>query len=95
MAKLKTVFLCSECGFDSPKWVGRCPGCNAWNTMEEEKISTSSSVSANGKDSKPQLLKEFTDLGEQRKPTGIGELDRVLGGGIVDGSLVLVGGDRV
>ncbi len=61
--------------------------------MEEEKISTSSSVSANGKDSKPQLLKEFTDLGEQRKPTGIGELDRVLGGGIVDGSLVLVGGD--
>lgn len=93
MAKLKTVFLCSECGFDSPKWVGRCPGCNAWNTMEEEKISTAGKVSASCKAAKPQLLKEFTGPGEHRKTTGIGELDRVLGGGVVDGSLVLVGGD--
>lgn len=93
LAKLKTVFLCTECGYDSPKWVGRCPGCSAWNTMVEEKISSSSSVAVSGKEAKPQLLKEFTGPGEQRKPTGIGELDRVLGGGIVDGSLVLIGGD--
>lgn len=94
MAKTKVVFVCRECGFDSPRWVGRCPGCNAWNTMGEEKIQQAKGMAAAvTKNAKPQLLKEFSGPGESRKPTGIGELDRVLGGGVVDGSLVLIGGD--
>ncbi|MBP8036044.1 MAG: DNA repair protein RadA [Negativicutes bacterium] len=94
MAKTKSVFVCRECGFDSPRWVGRCPGCNAWNTMVEERIQpVKGTVAAVAKAAKPQLLKEFSGPGELRKPTGIGELDRVLGGGVVDGSLVLIGGD--
>lgn len=94
MAKSRSVFVCRECGFDSPRWVGRCPGCSAWNSMEEEKIQPGRAVSAVAVPSaKPQLLKEFTGSGELRKPTGIAELDRVLGGGVVEGSLVLIGGD--
>ena len=94
LAKPKIVYVCRECGFDSPRWVGRCPGCGAWNTMGEEKIQPTSGVAAaTVKSSKPQLLKEVSGPGEMRKPTGIGELDRVLGGGVVDGSLVLIGGD--
>ena len=94
MAKHKSVFVCRECGFDSPRWVGRCPGCDAWNTMAEEKIQSGKSLTAIAVPSaKPQLLKDFTDPGELRKPTGIAELDRVLGGGVVEGSLVLIGGD--
>jgi DNA repair protein RadA/Sms len=94
VAKAKTVFLCRECGFDSPKWLGRCPNCNQWNTMVEEKIqSVQIAATQSGKSAQPQRIKEFTDDGDLRQPTGIGELDRVLGGGIVAGSLILVGGD--
>ena len=94
VAKAKTVFLCRECGFDSPKWLGRCPNCNQWNTMVEEKIqSVQIAATQSGKIAQPQRIKEFTDDGDLRQPTGIGELDRVLGGGIVAGSLILVGGD--
>ncbi len=94
VAKRKTVFLCRECGFDSPKWLGRCPSCDQWNTMVEEIIQTAAPHSAQaGSDAKPQLIRDFTDADDLRQPTGIGEFDRVLGGGIVAGSLILVGGD--
>ncbi len=94
MAKQKIVYLCRECGFDSPKWLGRCPNCNQWNTMVEETVRTVPVLAVQkSSDARPRLIKEFNDTDDLRLPTGISELDRVLGGGVVAGSLVLVGGD--
>ncbi|MEC5140236.1 DNA repair protein RadA [Pediococcus pentosaceus] len=98
MAKVKTQFLCSECGYVSPKFLGRCPNCRRWNTLVEERISEpknerKSRVSFEGKSSKPQLISEVKMHEEPRVKTGMEELNRVLGGGVVDGSLVLIGGD--
>lgn len=96
MAKLKSLYVCSECGYESAKWYGKCPGCGEWNTMSEE-ISVSASSKGNKKLSasvQPVLrLNEITGDVEKRISTGINEFDRVLGGGIVQGSLVLIGGD--
>jgi len=94
VAKQKIVFLCRECGFDSPKWLGRCPNCNEWNTMVEENLQAALATSnQGGSGAKPTRISDFTDADDLRRPTGIGEFDRVLGGGIVAGSLILVGGD--
>lgn len=98
MTKVKTQFLCSECGYVSPKFLGRCPNCGRWNTLVEERISEpknerKSRVSFEGKSSKPQLISEVKMHEEPRVKTGMEELNRVLGGGVVDGSLVLIGGD--
>ncbi len=96
MAKLKSLYVCSECGYESAKWYGKCPGCGEWNTMSEE-IPVSASSKGNKKLSasvQPVLrLNEITGDVEKRISTGINEFDRVLGGGIVQGSLVLIGGD--
>ena len=95
MAKVKTVFFCTNCGNETHKWMGRCPGCGAYNTMEEhiEKPTAGKAKSAPvGVSRKPQRIREVTSDGEIRFSTGMGELDRVLGGGAVAGSLVLVGG---
>ena len=99
MANKKTgmVFFCQECGYESSKWLGQCPGCKAWNSFVEEPVK----VTAKGKrvtmgvreDSKPIALSEIDLKEEDRLTTDIAELDRVLGGGIVAGSLTLVGGD--
>lgn len=95
MAKDKQVFFCKECGFESAKWLGQCPGCRSWNTFVEEKISVGdrkhSSVRKEAEE--PTSILKVTTADESRIKTHIGELDRVLGGGIVKGSLVLVGGD--
>lgn len=97
--KEKTVFFCKECGYESSKWLGQCPGCREWNTLVEEPVSRQGGQkrrpAASGRAGKPepQLLKEVVRSSEERVRTEIGELDRVLGGGIVAGSLVLVGGD--
>ncbi len=95
--KQKSVFVCSECGTASPKWMGKCPGCNAWNTMVEEVVQEapktahkSASIASSGA---PKLLKDIVTAEESRTATGFHEFDRVLGGGIVPGSLVLLGGD--
>lgn len=96
MAKGKTTaFFCQECGYESSKWLGQCPACKAWNSMVEEPT-----VSAKAERGKPRReagvlssLAEITTGEEARIHTGLGELDRVLGGGIVPGSLILVGGD--
>lgn len=90
--------MCSECGYDSPKWVGRCPSCGAWNTMVEEVVAPQSKKAGtfelNGSyASKPVRLSDIRQDREERITTGSGELDRVLGGGIVKGSLVLISGE--
>lgn len=98
MAKIKTVFFCSNCGNESPKWIGKCPVCGEWNTYVEEKINTS--PSKNKREDifetdrvKPLRLKEVETGEEPRIDTHDGELNRVLGGGLVPGSLVLLGGE--
>lgn len=94
--KGKTMYFCQECGYESAKWLGQCPGCRKWNTFVEEKVT----ISAKTKEKKattggnlPTRLFDISTKEEERIPTGMEELDRVLGGGIVKGSLSLVGGD--
>lgn len=98
MAKSKNIFFCQECGYESAKWLGQCPACKAWNTFVEEPTIGKGSTASGGiryqaKASEPVLLSSVHSSDEKRRPTGISEFDRVLGGGIVPGSLVLVGGD--
>lgn len=95
MAKEKQVFFCKECGYESSKWQGQCPGCHAWNTFVEETVKVGAKNTAKlQKDAvRPMGILEVTTAEESRISTGMRELDRVLGGGIVKGSLVLVGGD--
>lgn len=96
MAKLKSVYVCSECGYESAKWYGKCPGCGEWNSMNEEMpVSSAVKSSANSflSTQKVMRLKDITGDVEKRISTGIKEFDRVLGGGIVEGSLVLISGD--
>ncbi|UOQ44645.1 DNA repair protein RadA [Halobacillus salinarum] len=97
MAKRKTKFVCQECGYETPKWMGKCPGCHQWNTLVEEMsapavsrhvFQTNSSTQA-----KPEKINSIQSQKEPRLPTDMPELNRVLGGGIVAGSLVLIGGD--
>lgn len=95
MAKRTTAFFCSECGYESAKWMGQCPGCKGWNTFTEELISKSdkNTVRMAGAKNAPVMLKDISGTDAERISSKIGELDRVLGGGIVKGSLVLIGGD--
>ena len=96
--KQKTKFVCTQCGYETPKWLGKCPSCMSWNTFEEQaevpvsKYDMKQAVPSPSK-SVPQRLDEISENEEKRIPTGTEELDRVLGGGIVRGSMVLVGGD--
>ncbi|EOD00639.1 DNA repair protein RadA [Caldisalinibacter kiritimatiensis] len=96
MAKLKTKFICQECGYENPKWLGRCPSCGEWNTFVEEvymKDKKGVNVSTKAGKSRIERLIDVKVEEEERISTSIEELNRVLGGGIVKGSLVLVGGD--
>jgi DNA repair protein RadA/Sms len=97
MAKTKTHFTCQSCGYQSPKWLGRCTDCGAWGSLVEEVDEGGAQArpawGASGGQAKPVLLKDVESTGEARRLTAIAELDRVLGGGVVQGSLVLVGGD--
>lgn len=101
MAKSKIIYVCSQCGYESPKWNGKCPNCNEWNTFEEEisetakPASVTAQTSKRGADlsSKICTLSEISMSDDTRYHTGIGEFDRVLGGGLVKGSLVLIGGE--
>ena len=96
MAKAKsTAFYCKECGYESSKWMGQCPACREWNTFVEEpvvRINTGVVHAASGR-AVPVKVSEVDTTGEARYESGFGELDRVLGGGIVAGAMVLVGGD--
>lgn len=96
MAKSKVLFFCKECGYESTKWLGQCPGCKEWNSFVEEPVSkkqVTRNSSAQKGNTEPKLLQEVELEEETRTYIGIEEFDRVLGGGIVKGSLVLVGGD--
>lgn len=96
MAKNKTIFVCSECGYESPKWMGKCPACDQWNTFyEEKKINSSASNNTLKRKeiSKPVEFNKIEGKIENKISTGFGELDRVLGGGLVNGSLILLGGE--
>ena len=96
MPKAKTIFFCQNCGFESSKWMGQCPACKEWNSFAEEpQTSTKKTAAGNVRKDTPQpkTLSEIEMNQAARMSTGMGELDRVLGGGIVQGSLVLVGGD--
>ena len=98
--KIKSVFFCQECGYESSKWMGQCPGCRQWNTFVEETVKPASKASkaagtpiSGGEAGSPKTLSEIVLNDEERYDTHIGELNRVLGGGLVKGSLILVGGD--
>lgn len=93
--KNKTQFVCSQCGYDSAKWYGQCPSCGEWNTMEEFKITASAETKRgiNTDRNRAVIIDEISETSEIRYDTGISEFNRVLGGGLVKGSLVLIGGD--
>ena len=100
MAKEKTTYCCSACGYETPRWMGKCPGCNAWNTLEEQAPKAAAPSAAAkpikqrpGTGAKALRLDEISEESAARRTTGIGEFDRVLGGGVVEGALMLVGGD--
>jgi DNA repair protein RadA/Sms len=100
MAKTKTVFFCKECGNESPKWIGHCPGCGAWNSYVEETVVTGKDSKSVSKDidfknlkSTPTPIREITSAQEERIDLCYDELNRVLGGGLVRGSLILLGGE--
>ena len=96
MAKARTVFVCQSCGTQSTRWLGRCPDCQEWNTLVEERLDTEVKGARHGTTSPaghPEPITALTPANEDRRSSGIGELDRVLGGGIVPGGVVLIGGD--
>ena len=97
MAKIKSVYICSDCGYESPKWYGKCPSCGEWNTMNEEiKESVKTTAASRSRATAyapPVHIREIDTTDEVRYQTGSKELDRVMGGGIVKGSLILLGGD--
>lgn len=96
MSKIKTLYVCQSCGHSSPKWLGKCPDCESWNSFVEEKTfgkSRHSSSSQKPGKAEAVALESIGDVSETRTPTGLTEFDRVLGGGVVPGSVILVGGD--
>ena len=96
MAKNKTIFVCNECGYESAKWLGKCPACGSWNSFFEQKVVEEKHGIAKSKDLKhnmPQKLNSYQGKETIRTSTGFGEIDRVLGGGLVKGSLILLGGE--
>ncbi|MBI5599048.1 MAG: DNA repair protein RadA [Deltaproteobacteria bacterium] len=96
MVRVKTTYVCQECGYSSPKWLGRCPDCTRWHTLVEERVAApvrQKGVMLLNSGASPVAINAVGSLSEERVSTGVGELDRVLGGGMVPGACVLVGGD--
>ncbi|HKL33887.1 MAG TPA: ATPase domain-containing protein, partial [Tangfeifania sp.] len=96
MAQTKSIYTCQNCGTQSPKWMGKCPSCGGWNTFVEEivqKKKSTSNMAIQLSGNQPLTLENIMAERNQRFPVGINEFDRVLGGGIVPGSIVLLGGE--
>ena len=99
MAKVKKAFFCRSCGFEAPKWLGKCPSCGEWNSFTEEVIARESATPSLAaaaslqRGSRPQPIREIRESDHRRIDTGNAEVNRVLGGGVVPGSLVLLGGE--
>ncbi len=96
MAKDKLLYTCNQCGAQAPKWAGQCSDCGAWNSLEETLVSTATPRAARFADYAPAIVQSMQDVAassEARQSSGLGELDRVLGGGVVEGSVILIGGD--
>ena len=94
VARERTLFACQECGYQAPKWLGRCPDCESWNSLVEERVEAPvKGARARAGGAAPVAVGDIEAGAEERRPTGIGELDRVLGGGLVGGSAILIGGD--
>lgn len=97
MGRTRSLYVCSACGYESPRWLGRCPSCSTWNTLAEERPAPSAGPGAVPRDAGPPpetvRLDEVVEMADERLSTGLGELDRVLGGGLVTGSVVLIGGE--
>jgi len=96
MPRSKTSFVCQNCGYSSPKWLGKCPDCDQWNSLQEESVAPAAPsrwMASSHQAQKPEPITEIVRSSEDRFSTGMGELDRVLGGGVVAGSMVLIGGD--
>ena len=91
--KPRSLFTCQKCGYQSAKWLGKCPDCNAWNSMVEEQLVKGGGPAGTAADNPPRPIGQVSGDAEKRLPCGISEFDRVLGGGLVSGSLVLIGGD--
>src|SRR3569833_1747409 len=95
MAKIKTIYACTQCGAQSPKWVGQCPECGAWNSLQEEQVAAASTRTRGGYagETALRMLADVDAIEEMRTHTGFAELDRVLGGGMVQGGVTLIGCD--
>jgi DNA repair protein RadA/Sms len=93
MSKVRWQYVCQSCGYASPKWLGRCPSCDAWNTFVEDAVGAEPPGRREGPPAVPVPVTEVSPAGPSRVSTGVAELDRVLGGGLVPGSVVLIGGD--
>ena len=100
MAKAKSIHVCSACGYESPRWYGRCPACEAWNSLEETMAASSEALprqkekkQRGGTGAQVLSIRDIEADDQMHQPTGMEELDRVLGGGIVEGSLTLLGGE--
>ncbi len=93
--KNKTIYVCNECGYESAKWLGKCPACNSWNSFFEQKVVETKNKEKNHDKEKvkPQKLDSYIAKETLRTSTGFEELDRVLGGGLIKGSLILLGGE--
>ena len=102
MARARSQYVCTACGYATPRWMGQCPECGAWNTLQEEVVAATRGAGASARERarspsaatvQAQPLAQLSDTAETRLPTGIDEFDRVLGGGVVPGSLILLGGE--
>jgi len=96
MPRPKSSFVCQNCGYSSPKWLGKCPDCDQWNSLQEEAAAVAAPsrwMASNREPQEPRPIGEILQAADDRFSTGMGELDRVLGGGVVAGSMVLIGGD--
>ena len=98
MAKIKKAYFCKECGFEAPKWLGHCPSCGAWNSFTEEVIarenaSPVTALTGNRPRSKPQRVREIEQSEQRRFDLSCTEVNRVLGGGLIRGSMILLGGE--